>query len=488
MNNLTPPGEEVLKKIGINPSEFCRRISSEKDLQYVTVISLLTIHSPDPEAENIKQIEGFLEAFEHLCSIDDWDRAWKLISIPLNTPTNEELREQLNTWGYALRQLEIHQKLLNKLPEENSLVLLGIGEAYNSLGDYQQSLNSFKTALQETTNSEETATILEGLGSSYLLQNEYDLAISYYEKALANTPRNNNKERQRNILENLGKAYFFGKRDYEKSFDCLNKSLALARYLQNYRGEGVVLKHLGDCYLTWQDYHKAEECYQQSLAIMQKIENRQGQEVALLGIGRIHLSFQEYDEAINCFEEALYIAQKIDDRRGEGEAFGNLGMACHQKGNREQAFNYYNLGLNIAQEINNRQAERTSLAFLAMMYLEQEEYDSAIEYHEKAILIAREMGDLNWVGVNLAYLSNAYLAIGKTDKALEYCEESSAIAEQTKNPSVEIMALNGMLKIHNLLGNSFQVAELSLKLTAALAKNSVSNAWQRFTKSGELNL
>jgi hypothetical protein len=116
ITNVTPSGELVLEQLGINPhnlrADFPTR---EQRLQYRAVVQWLTDYKPKPDATNLEKVRGYLEAFHHLCVVEDWERASKFITIRLNTPTNEELHHQLNTWGYYRELVDLYSTILGKL-------------------------------------------------------------------------------------------------------------------------------------------------------------------------------------------------------------------------------------------------------------------------------------------------------------------------------------------------------------------------------------
>ena len=71
----------------------------------------------------------------HLCELKVWEEAGKIIMVCLNTPTNEELHNQLDTWGYHSEQIELYKKLLNQVnPSFDAILLNGLGNAYYVLG------------------------------------------------------------------------------------------------------------------------------------------------------------------------------------------------------------------------------------------------------------------------------------------------------------------------------------------------------------------
>jgi hypothetical protein len=115
-NNLTPSGDLVLEQLGINPHNLCADFPTrEQRLQYRAVVQWLTDYKPKSDSTNLKKVLNYLEAFHHLCAVKDWERASKILFIRLNTPTNEELHAQLDTWGYYSEQIDLYSRIVGKL-------------------------------------------------------------------------------------------------------------------------------------------------------------------------------------------------------------------------------------------------------------------------------------------------------------------------------------------------------------------------------------
>lgn len=112
--DLTPPGELILVELGIEPASV-KSIKPSRRTHYIAVINWLTEYKPQPDASNLEKVRGYLEAFQHLCEVQAWEAAIKILFTRLNTPTYEELHEQLNTWGYYRVQADLYNRLLNKL-------------------------------------------------------------------------------------------------------------------------------------------------------------------------------------------------------------------------------------------------------------------------------------------------------------------------------------------------------------------------------------
>ncbi|MBD1904700.1 hypothetical protein NDI37_02650 [Funiculus sociatus GB2-A5] len=113
--DITASGESILTKVGIAPAEVKFIKPSWKRTQYRAVINWLTKYKPLPDAPNLEKVRGYMEAFHHLCEVEDWERASILLSIRLNTPSNEELHTQLGTWGFYHEQVNLYSRILGKL-------------------------------------------------------------------------------------------------------------------------------------------------------------------------------------------------------------------------------------------------------------------------------------------------------------------------------------------------------------------------------------
>jgi len=146
--NITPPGDWMLANLGIDLAapEF-RELPPCKRAQYKAVKNWLTMYKPKRDASNIEKVRGYLEAFHHLCEVEDWERANQILFTSLDTPTNQSLHNQLGNWGYYLQQIEVYSPILHKLtsPIVNWGFLNGLGNAYQALGSYIVISNKYET-------------------------------------------------------------------------------------------------------------------------------------------------------------------------------------------------------------------------------------------------------------------------------------------------------------------------------------------------------
>ena len=110
MSNITPPGEDVLAQLGIDPTTIKSIKPHWKRTHYRAISNWLTQYQPPSNASNLDKIKGYIEAFYHLCELEDWEKCWTIIYSRLNLINQEELHNQLGIWGYAQEQIKLYEK------------------------------------------------------------------------------------------------------------------------------------------------------------------------------------------------------------------------------------------------------------------------------------------------------------------------------------------------------------------------------------------
>ena len=115
------------------------QISSPQRANHRAIKNWLTKYQSPQNVLNLDQVHGYREAFYHFCAIEDWEGAWGVASMKLDTPNAESLSEQLGIWGYRAESFEIYSHILNKLsPEVDSVCYGNIAAYHQSNSDYEQ--------------------------------------------------------------------------------------------------------------------------------------------------------------------------------------------------------------------------------------------------------------------------------------------------------------------------------------------------------------
>ncbi|TVQ21892.1 MAG: TIR domain-containing protein, partial [Leptolyngbya sp. DLM2.Bin15] len=142
-------------------------------------------YQPAPDAPNLETVRGYLEAFDHYCELEDWEATRRIFWTQLETPTQEALCNQLDTWGYfrervllASKHLEHARKAGQRWDEGAALGTLGL--AYNSLGQYERAIDLYQQRLaiaREIGDRRGEGNALGNMGNAYHSLGQYERAI-----------------------------------------------------------------------------------------------------------------------------------------------------------------------------------------------------------------------------------------------------------------------------------------------------------------------
>ena len=168
---LLPSGKSILEQLSIDPSNIKSIQPRWKRSNYRAIINWLTKYKANSNDSNLDKVKSLLETFFHLCGVEDWKRAGKILYIPVQTPNRELLHNQLSYWGYYQKQIELYKQVLHKLSEEiNALFLNSLGSSYSLLGKYDESLNYYQESLEVVKKINDKvgiASALAGIGTVY---------------------------------------------------------------------------------------------------------------------------------------------------------------------------------------------------------------------------------------------------------------------------------------------------------------------------------
>lgn len=303
---LSPP-IPILIKLGIDPKRICHMSPGPRRTQCRAIINWLTRHGPKTN-NNLEQVKGYLEAFYHLCDIEEWERAFSLVSVRPNTPTQEPLHYQLKLWGYSQIRIDLYKALANRIhhrPEDgwNARILQFLGESFYTSGQYQQAKTYYERSLamfKRVGTPGDVGMLMSALGDVYYAQGQYDKAIEHQAEWLASAQKDSTRFAEGIALGSLGNIYE-AKGDYYKAIEYHQRHLAIAQETKDLEMEGAALGNLGSCYHSLNQYNKAKNYHEQHLTLAREIGNRQGESNALGGVGSALYSLCNYASARDYF-------------------------------------------------------------------------------------------------------------------------------------------------------------------------------------------
>ncbi len=353
-NKLKEPGQLLFTKWNIDLDG----VPIEQLDHYIAVENyLMDDDEPPSNVSHLDKVRGYLEAFHHLCKVEDWQRAKAVIGCQLDTPTREELHLQLGTWGYYKEQSVLYKTFLQKLqdlhPFYKIAFLHGQGNIFYANGLYSEAINFYKKALeflQILPNFQQEGVILNNIGLSYLKLENYDQAEDYFWRRLVIAWRNKELEQEGATLNNLGLIHHANK-EYYKAIKYQNRSLSILIITGDKLGEGTVLGSLGTNYSGLGDYSKAFEYQQQHLTIMQELQDIRGEAEALCNIGITLMLLNKYSESLEFLQSSIKLCRTISARSIEAYALKHLAVLRSVLGERILALDQCERALTIATEL-----------------------------------------------------------------------------------------------------------------------------------------
>lgn len=311
---ILPPPESVLANLGIDPAQVKFIKPRWKRSHYRSIINWITKYQTQQNASNLEKVSGYLEAFHHLCEVEAWEKASKILCLKNNLPPNEELHNQLGVWGYYREQISLYTRLLGKLNTKvDSTCLNGLGSAYHVLGDYSQALNYIQQAFhlaKEIGDRSVEARSLGNLASIYLSLADYGHAMEYSEKCLVIAQEIGDRAGEGNAVGNLGCAYqSLG--DYPHAIDYHHQHLSIARTIGDRRGEATALSNLGETFIKMEVYSEAQENLQIALGICRSIGDRYTEAHILKSLADLYQNLGDRVLALDYCTQALTISTEL---------------------------------------------------------------------------------------------------------------------------------------------------------------------------------
>lgn len=311
----------------------------------------LTDYKPNSNMESLEKVRGYIEAFYHLCELEQWEAANEILFSE-----KYNLQASLGMWGYYYEIIKLASKLLNKLDSKSEVKILNlIAIAYFNISEHSMTTEYSQRAINTAHSIDdcryEEAQALFTLGSVSRMKTEYEQAISYYEQSLAILSELNDEKLQVQILSQLGLVF-----------------------------------------TKTSEFDKAIDYYQQSLALARKIKDRHWEGITLTNTGHIYVSLGNYNEAIKANQDGLKIAKEIGDRTGEGWCNRNLGRIYAIIGRYEEAEEILKKSLKIFEDLKNPAGEQLVYEDFAVLYLRLKRLDLAIEKYYKVINISEQIG------------------------------------------------------------------------------------------------
>jgi len=376
-----------------------------------------------------EQIQGYLEACDHLCKIELWPVAYQIFSLRLPFLPDYIFYENLGIWGYYREQIEIGKKLIEKISNDvDFLCLFEMGNAYCYLGQYETAFNYYYRLLCLATKQNNLIAICQafrGLGGNYCQQGEIDLAIEYFQKQLKLSQKIQASSEEIQALLELSHCHDMSG-NHKKSIFYLNQAVIFEfEKIDDLRVKTLVLLNIGSSFAMLKQYQKAIKYLEISLKFSRIIYSKPLELESLAGLGisqamSINTGQRiEIEKAIKNIYQALQFTEQVGDLFLEMAISNNLAVIYYWKlKDHQKSIFYLQKALKLSYFLNNPIAQCYILAHIAYHYSCLKNHTLSFQYVDQALDLAQEIHNKPALAIVFAMRANTYWLTGNYLKAM----------------------------------------------------------------------
>lgn len=360
-----------------------------------------------------------------------------------------------------------------------------LGEAYESLADYNAAITAFRNALRISRKIKNLGTEsrhLCSLANVYLAMEDrpsssdivrdrigdrsVNEAMKFNRnwelnkgeiKALAGKPRNiielllhaqdlaqaaHDEESEQRVWASLGDLYYLaGKYYYVLTY--YQRGLELAEKTGDIGGQVQLLCSLGDAHSDLGKTLDAVKCYARAGELLKETGLKKFEAASIYGLGRVERINGYPARSYPLMQQALSISHKIGDGRREILCLIQLGGMDTDQKNFSNADSHLQEALRIIEQTKNKEFESECVGRLGIVHQLQHDYQKAGYLYDRALAVARKVGNQSQEALWLSHSGYNYQFIpgGNRLTALELTEWAMEIARKTQNTRLETICM-----------------------------------------------
>lgn len=248
------------------------------------------------------------------------------------------------------------------------------------------------------------------------------------------------------LLQDARALYFAGKAPAARA--PLERALALARTLDDRRGEANVLSLLG--LLHWQGgaYDDAEARLGEAERLIAEHGDARRRLDILNNLGVVERARARHAQALARFEAALAIARRIGDRSGEAMLLNNMGDVCLELGDCFQAAGHADQAMRLCERLDDPLLRGAALSNRAEAHRGLGQYAAAGALAQQALALQRASRHRHGEAVALDNLGLVAFALGRLDEATRLAGEAVALAREIGSRALEAETLRNLGRLH----------------------------------------
>ena len=337
--------------------------------------------------------------------------------------------------GGELCELELNHALQlangNQDPTRAKL-FLALAEVREACRRNKEALEALEPAielLQKENLQNDLRYAFELQGRAAFALREVDTAQSAFEKSLKLARDLDQASVVADLLSQFGYLHYatqkFDRAEalYQEALEAY-KGLSQVDSDQSRRGTASQWSNLGHTHFARGDFAKAEECHSTSLEIYESIDHKKAVANQWGYIGHTLFSAQDYDKAVQAYERAAALDEELGDPRAAAQRHANVGHGMYAQRNPELALRSFKKALAKYEALGDPEGEAAQLSNLGLVEGDQGEFDRAIEFFNQAKQIYSSLGDAINEITQIVRLGHVRRAQGDFKSARKHYEEA----------------------------------------------------------------
>lgn len=363
--------------------------------------------------------------------------------------------EKINYLGKALKGISDIKEIdnavnsLNELREgktaDRDVYLAGVERTINTMLLAGDSKNNATIAEMYTTIADADTTNIDWLNKTGEYLNtyigDYNNALKYFQTALNVAKAKYGEECLYEGIGyyNMGRVYYELSEEHKALF-YFESALAILKNILSEAHSAIALcyDNIGGVHYRLKDYSKALEYCKTALKIETELYGQDDSRLAPYynSIGLIYNSKNEYSKALEFFGIAVEMNKSAldDDRLDVALCYNNIGLLYYNIGDYPKSMDNYEQALCIFRKIfgENHPIIARICNNMGNTYCKMWRYSEAIEYHQKALSIRKKtFGEVSVeVAESYGNLGKVYDAMEDYDKSLEYLENALSVRQR----------------------------------------------------------
>jgi two-component system, sensor histidine kinase and response regulator len=188
----------------------------------------------------------------------------------------------------------------------------------------------------------------------------------------------------------------------------------------------LTLRRIGSYYID-NNATKAIGYFEKTVELAKKLNDRLRQANAYYDLGFCYLLKGDYDQSLHYYQQSEKIYSELNDKRRLANAYISIGNVFFQHKNFDKSNSYYNNAEALVLQTKDTGQLSTLYSQRSMVYDQLHQYDTALDYQRKALALAWASGQTSLAANGLVNIALTLKHKNNTAEALQYLDSAMQV-------------------------------------------------------------